>query len=186
MAQKYDAAGSTVSEFLSALRQDLKYGLRMLWKNPGFSVAAILTLVVVQIALCVVQLIGAALMIRSFQLLQRVDVGFDPGNVLNVSLPTVKYPNADQQIAFFDELLRRVNAVPGVTNASISAALPLTPRRITPILPEGQAEVPLAQRPFGIVEAIGTDWFRTMRVPSSWAVPSPITTMSRPARDHRE
>ena len=134
-------------------------------------------LVVVQIALCVVLLIGASLMIRSFQLLQRVDTGFDPSNVLtmNVSLPTVKYPKGDQQIAFFDELLRRVNAVPGVTNASISAALPLTPRRITPILPEGQPEVPLAQRPFVIVEAVGTDWFHTMRVPLK---------MGRPFSDH--
>jgi len=43
--------------------------------------------------------------------------------------------------------------------------LPLTPKRITPILPEGQAEVPLAQRPFIIIEAIGTRWFQTMRVP---------------------
>jgi putative ABC transport system permease protein len=77
----------------------------------------------------------------------------------------VKYAKAEQQTAFFDELLRKVNAVPGVRNASISAALPLTPRRITPILPEGQPEVPLAQRPFIIIEAIGTQWFQTMRVP---------------------
>jgi putative ABC transport system permease protein len=124
-------------------------------------------LVVTQIALCVVLLIGAALMVRSFARLQRVNLGFDPGNVvsMNVSLPTLKYPKGDTQVAFFDELLRRVNAVPGVKSASISAALPLTPRRITPVLPEGQPEVPLAQRPFVIVEAIGTDWFRTMGVP---------------------
>jgi predicted permease len=124
-------------------------------------------LVVTQIALCVVLLIGASLMVRSFARLQRVNLGFDPNNVLsmNISLPTVKYPKGDTQVAFFDELLRRLNAVPGVTSASISAALPLTPRRITPILPEGQPEVPLAQRPFVIVEAVGTDWFRTMGVP---------------------
>ena len=59
----------------------------------------------------------------------------------------------------------KINAIPGVRSASISAALPLTPKRITPILPEGQAEVPLAQRPFIIIEAIGTQWFQTMRVP---------------------
>ena len=75
-----------------------------------------------------------------------VDLGFDPANVLsmNISLPTVKYAKAERQIAFFDELLRKINAIPGVRSASISAALPLTPKRITPILPEGQAEVPLA------------------------------------------
>jgi putative ABC transport system permease protein len=124
-------------------------------------------LVIFQIALSMVLLIGAGLLIRSFERLQKVELGFDPSNVLsmNISLPTVKYAKADQQIAFFDELLRKVNTLPGVRNASISAALPLTPRRITPVLPEGQPEVPLAQRPFIIIEAIGPAWFQTMRVP---------------------
>jgi putative ABC transport system permease protein len=124
-------------------------------------------LVVVQVALSVVLLVGATLMIRSFEHLRRVDLGVDTRNVvsMNISLPTAKYSKKEQQIAFFDELLRRVNAVPGVQNASISAALPLNARRITPMLLEGQPEVPLAERPFLIIEAIGTDWFRTMRVP---------------------
>lgn len=124
-------------------------------------------LVVFQIAICMLLLIGAGLMIQTFANLQRVELGFDPANVLsmNVSLPTVKYAKPEQQIAFFDELLRKVNAVPGVRSASISAALPLTPKRITPILPEGQPNVPLGQRPFIIIEAIGPQWFQTMRVP---------------------
>jgi putative ABC transport system permease protein len=124
-------------------------------------------LVIFQIAVCTLLLIGASLMIQTFAHLQHVDLGFDPANVLsmNISLPTVKYAKAEQQTAFFDELLRKVDAVPGVRSASISAALPLTPRRITPILPEGQPEVPLAQRPFIIIEAIGEQWFQTMRVP---------------------
>jgi putative ABC transport system permease protein len=124
-------------------------------------------LVIFQIAVCMLLLIGASLMIQTFAHLQHVDLGFDPANVLsmNISLPTVKYAKAEQQTAFFDELLRKVDAVPGVRSASISAALPLTPRRITPILPEGQPEVPIAQRPFIIIEAIGAQWFQTMRVP---------------------
>lgn len=124
-------------------------------------------LVVFQIAVCMLLVIGASLMIQTFANLQRVELGFDPANVLsmNISLPTVKYAKPEQQIAFFDELLRKVNAVPGVRSASISAALPITPKRITPILPEGQPEVPLGQRPFIIIEAIGTQWFETMRVP---------------------
>jgi len=124
-------------------------------------------LVIFQIAICMLLLIGASLMIRTFANLQHVDLGFDPANVLsmNISLPTERYSKSQQQIAVFDELLRKVNAVPGVRSASISAALPLTPKRITPILPEGQPEVPIAQRPFIIIEAIGSQWFQTMRVP---------------------
>jgi putative ABC transport system permease protein len=124
-------------------------------------------LVVSQVALSLLLLIGAGLLVRSFSRLLRVDPGFDPQNVLtmNVSLPTVKYSVPQKQVAFFDELVRRVSALPGVRSAAISAALPLVPKRITPVLPEGQPEVPLAERPFIIIEAINPSWFRTLRVP---------------------
>jgi predicted permease len=55
--------------------------------------------------------------------------------------------------------------LPGVRSAAISAALPLEWIRITPVLPEGQPAVPLAQRPFIDIEAISPRWFETMRVP---------------------
>jgi putative ABC transport system permease protein len=124
-------------------------------------------LVVGEVALSMMLLIGAGLLVRSFMHLLRVDPGFDSQNVLtmNVSIPTVKYADAQKQIAFFDELVRRTSALPGVRSAAVSAALPLIPKRITPMLPEGQPEVPLGERPFMIVEAISPTWFRTMRVP---------------------
>jgi putative ABC transport system permease protein len=124
-------------------------------------------LVVGQVAMSLLLLIGAGLLLRSFERLLRVDPGFAANNVLtmNVSLPTEKYAKPEQQTAFFDEVLRRVSTLPGVRDAAISAALPLTPKRITPVLPEGQPEVPLAQRPFIDIEAISPAWFRTMRVP---------------------
>jgi predicted permease len=124
-------------------------------------------LVVGQVALSMLLLIGAGLLVRSFSRLLHVEPGFDPQNVLtmNISLPTVKYADAQKQIAFFDDLLRHVSALPGVRSTAISAALPLVPKRITPVLPEGQPEVPLAERPFIIIEAISPAWFQTLRVP---------------------
>ena len=124
-------------------------------------------LVVGQVALSLLLLIGAGLLLRSFARLLGVNPGFDAHNVLtmNVSLPTVKYAKPDQQIAFFDDVLRRVSALPGVRNAAISAALPLSWKRITPMLPEGQPSVPLGQRPFLDIEAISPQWFDAMRVP---------------------
>jgi putative ABC transport system permease protein len=124
-------------------------------------------LVVGQVALSLLLLIGAGLLLRSFGRLLAVDPGFDAHNVLtmNVSLPTVKYAKPEQQIAFFDEMLRRVSILPGVRTAAISAALPLSWKRITPLLPEGQPNVPLAQRPFIDIEAVSPQWFQTMRVP---------------------
>ncbi|MFI5104068.1 MAG: ABC transporter permease, partial [Terriglobales bacterium] len=124
-------------------------------------------LVAGQVALSLLLMISAGLLVRSFSRLLRVDPGFDPQNVLtmNVSLPTVKYADTQKQIAFFDDLLRRVSALPGVRSAAISAAVPLNPIRITPILAEGQPEVPLGERPFTIIEAVSPSWFRTMSVP---------------------
>ena len=124
-------------------------------------------LVVGQVALSLLLLIGAGLLLHSFRQLLSVDPGFEPHNVLsmNVSLSTVKYAKPQQQIAFFDEVLRRVSDLPGVHSAAISAALPLSWKRITPMLPEGQADVPLSQRPFLDIEAISPQWFRTMKVP---------------------
>lgn len=124
-------------------------------------------LVAGQIAIMLPLLIGAGLLMRSFVHLLNVDPGFDAENVLtmNVALPTVKYADAQRQVAFFDDLLRRVSALPGVGSAAITAAAPLSEIRVTPILPEGQAEVPLAQRPFIVIEAISPEFLKTMRIP---------------------
>ncbi len=133
----------------------------------GHSRARLKSLLVVgQVALSLLLLIAAGLLMRSFERLLAVNPGFDPDNVLtmNVSLPTVKYADAQTQTAFFDELLRRVAVLPGVRSAAISAALPLTPKRITPMLPEGQPEVPLAERPFIIIEATSPGFLDTMHI----------------------
>ncbi len=124
-------------------------------------------LVVSQVALSLLLLIGGGLLLRSFLELLKTDPGFDARNVLtmNISLSTVKYAKPEQQIAFFDDVLGRVRQLSGVRSAAISAAPPLSYRRITPMLPEGQAEVPLAQRPFIDIEAVSPRWFQTMRVP---------------------
>ncbi|MGA8273461.1 MAG: ABC transporter permease [Candidatus Sulfotelmatobacter sp.] len=124
-------------------------------------------LVISQVALSLLLFIGAGLLLRSFMQLLRVDPGFDAQNVLtmNISLPTGKYTKPQQQIAFFDEILRRVSTLPGVRGAATSAALPLSFIRLTPVLAEGQPDVPLPKRPFIDIEAISPQWFRTMRVP---------------------
>jgi putative ABC transport system permease protein len=124
-------------------------------------------LVVAQIALSMVLLVGTGLLVHSFALLLQVDPGFDPHNVLtaNVSLPTLKYATPQSQINFFDTLRRKMSALPGVQSAAVSATLPLSHIRISPILVEGQPDVPLAERPFTILEAISPGFFETMRIP---------------------
>ena len=123
-------------------------------------------LVVGQVALSLLLLIGAGLLVRSFARLLHTDPGFAPDHVLamELSLPTTKYARPTQQIDFFREVLRRVSALPGVRSSAISAALPLGFKRVTPLLPQGQPEVPLAQRPFIDIEAVSPAWFATMKV----------------------
>ncbi len=124
-------------------------------------------LVIGQVALSLLLFIASGLLLRSFVRLLHVHPGFDAQNVLtmNLSLPTVRYAKPEQQIAFFDEVQRRVSALPGVRRVATSAALPLAWIRITPVLPEGQSGVPLPQRPFIDIEAISPQWFQTLRVP---------------------
>ncbi len=124
-------------------------------------------LVVGQVALSLLLLIGAGLLLRSFARLLHTNPGFAPDHVLTmeVSLPTTKYAQPTQQIDFFREVLRRVSALPGVRSAAISATLPLQFKRVTPMLPQGQPAVPLAQRPFIDIEAVSPAWFATLRVP---------------------
>jgi putative ABC transport system permease protein len=124
-------------------------------------------LVVGQIGLSLLLLIGAGLLVRSFVRLLAVDPGFEAHNALtlNLSLSTLKYNTPAQQLAFFDEVLRRLGGLPGVRSAAISAAQPLRTVRVTPVLAQGQPDRPLAQRPFVDIEAISPGWFDTMRVP---------------------
>jgi putative ABC transport system permease protein len=95
------------------------------------------TLVVVEFALAVVLLVGAALLVRSFWHLQRVDLGFDPKNVLTAKL-WLPQPNDPSQgryshrttghqarVTAYEEILRRVETLPGVVAAGAADALPL-------------------------------------------------------------
>jgi putative ABC transport system permease protein len=75
-------------------------------------------LVIAEVALALVLVIGAGLMVRSFLRLQRVDPGFNPDNllVLSIELPGARYPEDSQAIAFFEQAEQRIKALPGVVD----------------------------------------------------------------------
>jgi predicted permease len=85
-------------------------------------------LVVAQTALAVLLLVGAGLLLKSFVRLQRVDPGFDPRHVLTfgVSLPDASYPTPERSALFYQSLIERVDALPGVRAAGAVFGLPLT------------------------------------------------------------
>jgi putative ABC transport system permease protein len=84
-------------------------------------------LVVLEMSLAVVLLVGAGLMLRSLWSLQRVQLGFDPSNVLTMRLsaPQASYQTPEQVVQFYERLLERVRQIPGVRVAGAVRALPL-------------------------------------------------------------
>jgi putative ABC transport system permease protein len=85
-------------------------------------------LVALEVALSLMLLAGAGLMIKSFIRLQQTNLGFNPENVLAVSLtlPESRYPEDRQQASFFQDALSRLQSVAGVQSAGATTSLPLT------------------------------------------------------------
>jgi putative ABC transport system permease protein len=86
------------------------------------------TFVVVQFALSLVLLAGAGLLLRSYQQLLRVELGYRTDNVLTarVSLPYPRYGTDTVVRTFYDGLLERVRAIPGVRAAGVASRIPLS------------------------------------------------------------
>jgi putative ABC transport system permease protein len=85
-------------------------------------------LVVSEVALSLVLLVGAGLLIKSFVKLRNTDPGFDPRNTLtaSLSLAPVRYAKDEQVNQFYDQLIERVRALPGVQEVGAVAPLPLS------------------------------------------------------------
>ena len=87
------------------------------------------TFVVAEVALALMLLISAGLLVRSFTKVLDVQPGFDPHNVLTLrlSLPGAQYNNATKVDTFYNDVLARVSALPGVTHAGAAFQTPFTP-----------------------------------------------------------
>jgi putative ABC transport system permease protein len=117
LAPAWQASKADLTESLKEAGRSLSGGRRQALLRDG--------LVLVQVALSVVLLVGAALMIRTVRALRNVDVGIRTERLVSmrIPLPERRYPNRDGRIAFFRELLERVGAVPGVQAAAVNTGL---------------------------------------------------------------
>jgi putative ABC transport system permease protein len=118
-------------------------------------------------ALSLLLLIGAILMLRSFSNLRGVDPGFRADHVLalRVNVPDSRYGSFTKRSEFFDRVLERVRALPGVQNAAFTSVLPLTNKGGTSdFKPQGQL-----RRPGVVYDAcnrvVSPAYFETMRIP---------------------
>ncbi|KAA6459097.1 ABC transporter permease [Acidobacteria bacterium AB60] len=84
------------------------------------------TLLVLEVSLTVVLLVGAGLLVRSYQRLRSADIGVPIDNVLtmHISLPEARYRKPEDRVAFFEQLIARVRALPGVEAAGLVSTAP--------------------------------------------------------------
>jgi len=123
-------------------------------------------LIVAEVALALVLLICAGLLIQSFARLGRVQSGLKTEQLLTarVQLPDIAYPKNENIIAFFEQFLPRVRALPGVESASVIVPLPLSGSNMVTSFDNEEHPLPDSQRPGAPVRIIGTDYFQTMGI----------------------
>ncbi len=125
-------------------------------------------LVVAELALAVVLLLGAGLLVRSFNKLTAIDLGFDRDQVLTlrVSLPRSVYSKPAQTEAFYNELLQRVRSLPNAESAGTISHTPLSGHSMIAFIAiEGHPPLDREKDPPIGIGAVSTDYFRTLKIP---------------------
>ena len=123
-------------------------------------------LVVAQLALALTLLVGAGLLIKSFANVTAVDAGIDPKNVLtlSMSLPSATY-ETEALTPFYDQLVERVRALPGVRGAAVSSIVPFSGKfDRTGVSLEGKTYAGGDPKPEGDRYIVSPDYFRVMGV----------------------
>jgi putative ABC transport system permease protein len=124
-------------------------------------------LVVAEVAVSLVLLIGAGLLINSFLRLSHVDPGFDTKNLLtmNIVLPESKYDDVKKRTLFYDDLIHRVEALPGVKSAAVINSIPFVLQGDSfGISIEGRPEFAPDKRPEVTTRKVSSHYFETMGI----------------------
>lgn len=125
-------------------------------------------LVIIEVALTLIPLIGSGLLIRSFRHLQQVDTGFGAEHVLTMPLrlPKAKYGKAQQAGQIVEQLVARLEALPGVRSAAIGSVNLLGQYSWDDsITIEGRAPQPGEENEMVAFDPISPHYFRTLGVP---------------------
>jgi len=125
------------------------------------------SMVVAELALTMVLLAGAGLMIRSFLKLYSMDIGVDTSRMLTMRLTLAdkKYPTPEQRGLFYEALLPRLAAIPGVAAASITSAAPANGAGSRALEIEGRPEADPKKVPQVTTLVVSATYFDTLGVP---------------------
>jgi putative ABC transport system permease protein len=124
-------------------------------------------LVVSEVSLCLVLLIGAGLLFRSFIRLQSVNKGFTSQQVLTMRLTPsgARFKEDAQYVAFYSQALERIRAIAGVDAAGVINTLPLVKGPTTAFRVEGRPLLRPDQWPGVNYRSVSPDYFRALDVP---------------------
>jgi predicted permease len=124
-------------------------------------------LVVAELALALMLLVGAGLLIRSFDRLMQVSPGFNPNRVItfNIALPETRYKNDAEKTAFWDAVRPRLAAVPGVAAVGATSTLPFSGDWSTGSFRVEGYQPPRGQpQPWGDIRAVSPDFHKAMGI----------------------
>jgi predicted permease len=123
--------------------------------------------VAVQLALCIVLLVGAGLLVRSFARLQQVPVGFRTDHLVTAELrlPATKYGNDTLIAGFGAQLLERLRAIPGVSSAALVEAIPLSGNWGMTSYRVAGRDLPDSLLPTAQLNSVSDGFFGTLEIP---------------------
>jgi putative ABC transport system permease protein len=154
-----------------ALRAHLSGVMRQGGRGPsgGLRLSVRNALAASELALATVLLIGAGLLAKSLDELQRVDLGFRPEGVLTfqVSPPLTRYPLDGGAQAFYRRLLESLGGAPGVTGVAVSSGLPFGAGNYTqtPVAPVASTVMPADAALTVDWRLVSADYFRVLGIP---------------------
>jgi putative ABC transport system permease protein len=125
------------------------------------------TLVVAEVALALILLAGAGLLLRSFASLEQVQLGMQTERLLTarVTLPDAAYPKPENIARFYEQLIARLRALPGIRGASTTLPLPMSGSLTTTNFDLAHHPLPESQQPRSLTRLTGSDYFQTMGIP---------------------
>jgi predicted permease len=122
-------------------------------------------LVVTEIAAACVLLVSSSLLVRSFVRVLDVHLGYKPESAMTMRVdPPRRFDSLTVANVYFDEVVRKVRDVPGVTAASLGDLLPFGGDRSWGVAGEGQV-YPRGKVPEAFIRVVGTGWYKTMGIP---------------------
>jgi putative ABC transport system permease protein len=124
-------------------------------------------LVMAEVALALILLICASLLVQSFARLGRVDTGMRTERLFTASigLPEAAYPKPENIVAFFDRLMPRIRAIPGVDSAAAVWPLPLSGSINASTFDIEEHPAPEGQQPSSVMRIVSADYFNTIGTP---------------------